>query len=55
LHLEKKTNDVRKLVAVLHEDFGLAPSGWWAPHGAASKAGPPFRFQSPNLKVRSKL
>jgi hypothetical protein len=25
LHLEKKTNEVRKLVAVLHEDFSLAP------------------------------
>jgi hypothetical protein len=33
LHSEKKSNQVRKIVAVLHEDFSLTPSGWWQPHG----------------------
>jgi hypothetical protein len=55
LHLEKTSNQVRKLVAALHKDFSLTPSGWWPPMGAASKAGPPFRFLTPNLKLRSKL
>jgi len=55
LHLEKTSNQVRKLVAILHQDFSLTPSGWWPPHGCCIQSWATIQISNSQSKTKIKI